>query len=246
MAQKWESDPRSLSLDAYEKMADDYYLHGEERPFNGDYERPATTSLIPDVTGSVVLDCGCAAGWYSAWLLAHGAARVISADQSARMLEMTSRSTGGQAETVRADLNRPLDFLSTGELDGIVSSLTLHYIEDWRPLMAEFRRVLKPGGWLVFSVHHPFMDFMYFHRDNYFAIDKLIDTWKTTIGPVQVQFYRRPLSAICAPVLEQGFVLERLEEPMPLPSFCDKDPAGYEKLQRCPQFLFFRFRKGIR
>jgi SAM-dependent methyltransferase len=31
----------------------------------------------------------------------------------------------------------------------------LHYLEDFRPALAELRRVLKPGGRLIASVDHP-------------------------------------------------------------------------------------------
>ncbi|WP_435875606.1 class I SAM-dependent methyltransferase [Nonomuraea jabiensis] len=37
-------------------------------------------------------------------------------------------------------------------------SLVLHYLEDWGPTLAEMRRVLRPGGRLIASVTHPFVD----------------------------------------------------------------------------------------
>jgi ubiquinone/menaquinone biosynthesis C-methylase UbiE len=40
--------------------------------------------------------------------------------------------------------------------DDVTASLVLHYLEDWRPALAELRRVLKPGGRLIASVDHPF------------------------------------------------------------------------------------------
>jgi hypothetical protein len=46
------------------------------------------------------------------------------------------------------------------------------------------------------------------------------------------------------PLLEAGFVLERLLEPRPVPQFKDHDPADYDKLMRRPGFICIRARKG--
>jgi SAM-dependent methyltransferase len=35
----------------------------------------------------------------------------------------------------------------------VVASLVLHYLEDWAPALAGFRRVLVPGGFLFFVLH---------------------------------------------------------------------------------------------
>lgn len=55
----------SVSLNSYEEMAEYYFKDVDTKPFNAYYERPATTSLLPDVNGKKVLDAGCAAGWYT-------------------------------------------------------------------------------------------------------------------------------------------------------------------------------------
>lgn len=69
-------------------------------------------------------------------------------------------------------------------------------------------------------------------------------TWRGFGAPVTVPYFRRPLSAMLDPLLAAGFVLERLEEPRPVPEFKEHDPADYEKLSRTPGFLCLRARKG--
>jgi hypothetical protein len=54
--------PDSVSLQSYEDMAEYYFSYVDQKPFNAYYERPATLSLLPDVTGKRVVDAGCAAG----------------------------------------------------------------------------------------------------------------------------------------------------------------------------------------
>lgn len=63
----------SVSRPSYETMAEYYFEYVDHKPFNAFYERPGTLSLLPDVRGRHVLDAACAAGWYTEWLLEHGA-----------------------------------------------------------------------------------------------------------------------------------------------------------------------------
>lgn len=234
----------SVSLDSYEQMAEYYFSYVDKKPYNAYYERPATLSLLPDAAGKKVLDAGCAAGWYTEWLLEQGAAEVTAVDFSPAMIERTRRRVGDRARLVQGDLNEPLYFMENASADLVVSSLALHYLKDWKPVMSEFHRVLGADGTLVFSVHHPFMDFTVFNKENYFLTELLDDEWDVGTGKVQVQFYRRPLSSIITSVLEAGFTLEALLEPMPTEDFRQALPESYEKLTRRPQFLFIRASKA--
>lgn len=80
----------SVSFNSYQNMAEHYFEYVDTKPFNAYYERPATISLLPDVKDKKVLDAGCAAGWYTKWLLDKGAA-VIAVDFSPNMIEMTKK-----------------------------------------------------------------------------------------------------------------------------------------------------------
>src|SRR5437660_686896 len=57
-----------------------------------------------------------------------------------------------------ADMARLGGIVGDAALDLIVSSLALHYVADLPPLFAEWARVLKRGGILVLSTHHPLYD----------------------------------------------------------------------------------------
>lgn len=232
----------SVSLNSYEEMAEHYFNYVDTKPFNAYYERPATISLLPDVKGKKVLDAGCAAGWYTKWLLDNGAS-VIALDFSPKMIEMTKKRVENKAEIIRADLNNPIDFIEDNSIDIVLSSLALHYLKNWDTVMSEFNRILKDGGQLVFSVHHPFMDFTTFNKENYFLTELLEDDWSTINGKVKVQFYRRPLSNIITSVIDSGFVIEKLLEPMPIEQFRIEKPDIYDVLTKNPQFLFIRAKK---
>ena len=98
------------------------------------------------------------------------------------------------------------------KFDLIISSLTLHYIEDWEKTFSEFSRVLKPGGTLLFSVDHPFMDFQHFKSEDYFQKELVTDRWKKPNLTIDVHVYRRPLQDI---VMEttQFFNIDKIIEP---------------------------------
>src|SRR6056297_4069245 len=115
----------SVSYDSYQEMAEYYYEKVDEKPFNAYYERPGLIELLPDVYGKEILDAGCAAGWFTDWLVKHGA-DVTAVDFSTNMVEMTKKRVGDKADVVQADLNEPLDFLEDASLVIIISSLTLH------------------------------------------------------------------------------------------------------------------------
>ncbi|MCT4509566.1 MAG: class I SAM-dependent methyltransferase [Tepidibacter sp.] len=232
----------SVSLNSYEEMAEYYFKYVDTKPFNAYYERPATISLLPQVRGKKVLDAGCAAGWYTKWLLEKGAS-VIALDCSPNMIEMAKKRVGNKAKIIRADLNEPLHFIEDESIDIILSSLTLHYIKNWNVVMREFNRILKKDGQLVISIHHPFMDFTVFNKENYFLTELLDDEWNTNNGKVKVQFYRRPLSEIINSIIDAGFMIEKLLEPMPTEQFKIAQPNMYDRLTKNPQFLFITNRK---
>jgi len=51
------------------------------------------------------------------------------------------------------------------------------------------------------------------------------------------------LCKIISPVIDAGFIIEKLIEPMPTEKFEELHPSMYEKLTKKPQFLFLRARK---
>ena len=52
--------------------------------------------------------------------------------------------------------------------------------------------------------------------------------------------YRRPLAEVINPLLEAGFMLDRLLEPLPVEEFRKRAPEDYEELMRRPGFMCVR------
>jgi SAM-dependent methyltransferase len=200
---------------------------------NAAYERPAVQALLGDVRGLDVLDAGCAAGEHSAWLAAQGA-RVVALDASDAMVRLARERLGEQARVLHADLARPLP-LAGASLDVVLSSLTLHYVEDWNAPLREFARVLRPGGRLVLSTHHPLMTAA--DVDDYHAVCRVQETWRGFGTPAQVTFYHRPLQRIVADLLASGFALRGMHEPQPTADADARDPRLAARFRTKPGFL---------
>ncbi|MCJ7625785.1 MAG: class I SAM-dependent methyltransferase [Anaerolineaceae bacterium] len=226
-----------VALSCYESMAEDYAAAVDTKPYNAFYERPAVLSLLPPLAGLNVLDAGCGSGWYAQYLLAQGAV-VTAVDVSPKFVVMTKKRVDGRAEVRLADLGQPLDFAADASFDLILCPLVMHYLKDWGVVFAEFRRVLRDVGVLVFSTHHPFMDFQLFRTDSYFTTELLEDEWSTG----KVRYYRRPLTAMTDALAATGFVVERILEPQPTKEFQRVDPEGYDRLFNNPWFLVIRAR----
>jgi SAM-dependent methyltransferase len=225
-------------LDAYERMADYFDAHATGSAFNAFYDRPAMLDLAGDVRGRHVLDAGAGAGHYSVELARRGA-RVVAVEGSARMIEHFRRRVGDAVPVHRHDLELPMPFLADGGFDGVVLALVVHHVDRRAQLLRELRRLLRPGGWLVLSTHHPTADWLR-HGGGYFAVERVAAPFRR--GTDTVPIWRMPLGVLLDEVCAAGFRLDRLVEPRPVPALRERDPAGYERLCREPAFIAFRFR----
>lgn len=232
-----EDDP--IARAAYDELADTYAEDVKTNAYNAELEFPATTSLIPSVEGKRVLDAGCGTGFYTKWLVERGA-DVLGVDVSEEMLSHAVEVVGDRAEFERSDLRESLDFATERSFDGVISALALGYIENWDRVFAEFNRVLRPGGFLVFSTGHPLDQFAPEdgEGENYFQIERASKEWE-----VNVPYYRRPFSEILNPMVGNGFRLDRIVEPQPTEAFAEQRPERYEKESRNPVFLCVRATK---
>lgn len=222
---------------SYDLVADAFAAGIDAAPYNALYERPAMLSLLPDVAGARVLDAGCGSGWYTERLLARGA-RVTAIDQSAELVRHARERVGGAAEVRVHDLSRPLAFADDASFDGILSPLVLDHVREWDAVFAEFRRVLGPGGWLVFSAQHPAATAARLGLERYLDVVTVQEEW-SWIGGMMPAFHHRPVSAMVNALADAGFVIERMEEPVPTEEFRRRRPDDYARLLRQPGFILF-------
>ncbi|MFC5661533.1 class I SAM-dependent methyltransferase [Kitasatospora misakiensis] len=226
------------AVNEYDAFAAGYAADTERNLLNAYLARPAITALAGDVAGRRILDAGCGSGPLSAALRDAGAA-VVGIDASAAMLALARQRLGDDVPLSVADLNDPLPF-EDGAFDDVVASLVLHYLEDWGPALAEIRRVLRPGGRLIASVNHPFVDYaIQDPRPDYFATTSYDATWTFDGTPYPLRFWRRPLQAMTAAFTAAGLRLSVISEPQPDPAARELFPEDFAVLSKKISFLCF-------
>ncbi|GAA3988857.1 class I SAM-dependent methyltransferase [Allokutzneria multivorans] len=228
-------------MHSYDGLAEAYAAENETSLMNAHYERPAMLDLAGDVAGRRVLDAGCGAGPLFAALRERGA-NVSGFDVSAGMLEQARRRLGDDADLKVADLADPLPY-ADDSFDDVVASLVLHYLEDWAPVLAEVRRVLKPGGRLIVSVDNPFAIILLQHRagekPNYFTTERRDEEWAIGGHTAKLTFWNRPLHAMTDSFTAAGFRIAKIHEARPVAAARELFPEDFDSLDAFPGFLFF-------
>lgn len=206
--------------------------------------------MLPPMPGLRVLDLGCGFGYFSRWVREAGAQSVVALDLSQNMLDRAraltsdSRILYGRAEMEQLGL-------ADAAFDLVFSSLAFHYVPDWNALCETLRRVLVPGGALVFSIEHPIYTAptqpgWHTNADGskswlvnqYLVAGKRVTEW---LAPDVVK-YHRPLSAYLNPLIEHGFQIVRLDEWQPDTAQLAEHPDWAAELDR-PTFLLVSARR---
>jgi ubiquinone/menaquinone biosynthesis C-methylase UbiE len=236
-----DAEHRAQTRDAYDRLAPVWSATTDDGPFNGGLERPVLQMLIPrPLSGLTVLDAGCGSGGQCAWLLDRGA-DVIGVDLSPRMIEAAADRCGGRGQFIVADLAEPLP-VPASSCDGITSSLALHYLRDWSTALASFAAVLRPGGWVVLSLDHPFGAPLAGQRGGYFDTELVTDTWRKADVQVTQRFWRRPLGDTVNAFGDAGFAVDRVIETRPDAQAVHRWPNELGPLVGRPTFVVYRLR----
>ncbi|MDQ1295353.1 MAG: Methyltransferase family protein [Actinomycetota bacterium] len=222
----------------YDEFAEAYSTFNEVSLLNGYYERPAMLNLAGDVDGRRILDAGCGSGPLSAALRDRGAL-VSGFDLSTAMIELARARLGEDADLIVHDLAEPLPYHDAA-FDDVVSSLVLHYLQDWTAPLAELRRVLKPGGRLILSVNHPFLYKMMNRAADYFEVAEFSYDYEHASRTVVYTNWHRPLQAMWDAFMAAGFRIAVISEP-PVAADTPKEllPTELRNPSRFVSFIFF-------
>lgn len=216
---------------------------------------PALFEILGDVRGLRVLDAGCGNGYLSR-LLAKAGAKVDAMDISRRFIEIAEAQERGEplGVTYRKGSIVDLSAFADGRFDLVVSNLVLQDVKGYERALREIARVLKPGGRLVFSLVHPAFgsppvrgwiqeprdsnrneDRQYVKVDRYF--ERSAERWGFGDLPRSTSFHR-PLRDYFHALVDAGFLVRRLEEPIPTRQAVEERPRDFlHEYDRVPYFL---------
>lgn len=226
---------------------------------------PAFFALLPDVTGLSGLDIGCGEG-HNTRLLPQRGARMKAIDIAevfiAHAQQAESEEPLGIEYCITSAVALPFAEATFDFATGFMSFMD---IPETERVIAEAYRVLKPGGFLQFSILHPC--FMPPHRRNvrdaqgriyaievgdYFReLNGDIEEWQFSAVPphlraevrkFKVPRFTRPLSTWLNLLIDSGFRVERVEEPLPSDAALRAHPQLYDALLTA-FFLHVRVRK---
>lgn len=231
------------------------------------FNTPAFFRMLPDVEGLSGLDIGCGEG-HNTRLLAERGARVTAIDiarlfiRHARRISAEKQQHLPIAYQIASAVELPFAEASFDFATGFMSFMD---IPETERVIAEAYRVLKPGGFLQFSITHPCYDTPHrqsryddegqvyaFEVGGYFQnLQGEISEWIFSAAPPEVReglpefkipYFTHTISQWLNMLIEQGFRLERVGEPRP----------DAEAVRQCPNlqgarivayFLHIRVRK---
>ncbi|MCW3464360.1 class I SAM-dependent methyltransferase [Chitinophaga nivalis] len=224
----------------FEKYKD---LRDNDKGINEWIEQPVMRQLMKIPAGAHVLDIGCGLGHQISYLLQQSPASIIGVDIAEKMLAEVARRI--QHPTVELICSAIEDYpIRENHFDLIVSSMTLHYVQDLPELFRHISKGLKPGGQFIFSMEHPVCTAW---------LKGWIEAEGTKIWPVaeyaregiryqhwfvaDVIKYHRKLSTIINDLIRAGFQIDHIAEPVPTPEVLVSRPDLAPHLERPPVLI---------
>lgn len=180
--------------------------------------------ILPDFKEKSVLDLGCGYGWHCKYAIENGAKSALGTDISQKMLDMAQKINFDNKIKYICAAMEDLK-LSDNEFDIILSSLALHYIKDYKSIVQNIYKWLKPGGLFIFSAEHPVFTsygtqdwyydkngkILHFPVDNYYCESER----EAIFLGQKVTKYHRTLTTYLNTLLENNLIIKNIIEPKP-------------------------------
>ena len=226
---------------------------------------PAFLRMLPDVEGLTGLDVGCGEG-HNTRLVARRGAKMTGIDIAEKFIQHARATERSEPLGIAYEVASAVEMrFADNSFDFVTAFMSLMDMPESNQALAEIARVLRPGGFLQFSVAHPCTDTPY--RKNlrnpdgktyalevggYFGKSERIARWlfgaappeaKAGLEPFAVPVFHRTLSEWLNAVVAAGLGIERVEEPSADDETVAKCP-DVQDTQIMPYFIHIRARKA--
>lgn len=219
---------------------------------NNLFEIPALFSMMPELKGKRVLDLGCGFGEHCKLFVDCGAEKVVGIDISNKMLEVAKKENSNPQIVY---INMPMEDIAqlNESFDVVVSSLALHYVEDFSGVVQSIYTLLDTDGVFLFSQEHPLVtchsggsrwtrddngEKKHMNLANYGIEGEREAIWFVD----NVKVYHRTFSNIVNTLIKAGFSIEQMIEPLPTAELLKSYP-DYKDLLHKPDFLLLKVKK---
>ena len=227
-------------------------LRENEVNANNLFEIPALFSMMPDLKDKTILDLGCGFGEHCKRFVESGAKKVVGIDISEKMLEIAKQENADSKITY---INMPMENISQlkEKFDVVISSLAFHYVEDFAGVVKNIFDLLNEDGIFLFSQENPLCtcfsggnrwtkdengNKLYINLSNYGIEGERESSWFVD----NVKKYHRTFSTIINTLIETGFKIEKIIEPLPTEELLKNFPE-YKDLLHKTDFLLIRVSK---
>lgn len=256
VAQYWEANAETWTRHA--RAGYDIYRDGQNTP--------AFLDILPPVRGLCGLDIGCGEGSNTRQLARLGA-RMQAIDIAPTFIRHAQEAERTEPLGIGYTLADAADMpFASGAFDFATAFMSMMDMADPGAALRETARVLRPGGFLQFSILHPCFVPPYrkvlrepdgttraIEIGGYFdATDGRIDTFRfqnlpeeerQSTEPFRVPRFHRTLSGWVDLIVGAGLMIERLGEPRASAEAAQAEPVLEDTLV-APLFLHVRARKG--
>jgi SAM-dependent methyltransferase len=228
---------------------------------------PAFLSMLPPISGLDGLDVGCGEGSNTRELARLGA-RMHAIDIAPSFIRHAQATEASDPLGIVFQVADALSLPFADNLfDFVTAFMSMMDMPDQGRALREAHRVLRPGGFLQFSILHPC--FAPPHRrvlrnadgttraievaDYFDAIDGEVQTWwfetvpreeRERVAPFRTPRFHRTLSGWVEIICDGGFVVERFAEPSASLELASAEPL-VEDTRVAPLFLHCRVRKLV-
>jgi len=208
--------------------------------------------LLPNIKDKSVLDLGCGYGWHCRYAIEQGAKSVIGIDLSEKMLKEAKARTNDKRIVYMRKAIEDINF-DKESFDLIISSLAFHYIKSFELICLKLFEILKHKGEFVFSVEHPIFtaygnqDWIYDEKGNkiHWPVDNYFNEGNREaifLGQ-KITKYHRTLTTYINALINNGFFIRRIIEPLPSPEMLEKNELMREEFRR-PMMLLISVYKN--